>query len=59
MNLQEFKEKYNNAPYTMNEFAEGASLVIDAGTLSGLADNYLEAKEAFEAELTEVGIELG
>lgn len=59
MTFEEFKNKYNNAPYSLEEFANIASKLSDRFDISRRATEFLEAKERFERILNYEGMELG
>ena len=59
MTLKEFKEVYNLAPLSLEEFAEAAENVIDCPGLSASARVFLESQEDFELQLEYFGIEIG
>ena len=58
MKLVEFKDKFDGAPYTLAEFAEGARKIDDCEPLSSAATKYLSTLDDFEMEL-EKHIEIG
>lgn len=59
MKLEEYVEQYNEAPYELYEFAEGAVDVTDAPELSKAAQAYLEARRAFQIALSYADVEQG
>jgi hypothetical protein len=59
MKFFEFEEDYNNAPYDLEEFAQGAEDVEDKPELAQAANEFLKAKQAFEDALEDAGIEMG
>ena len=57
--IEEFVEEYSGAPYELHEVAEGAIEVEDCDDLVEAAQNFLDAKQAFENALEERGVLLG
>ena len=59
MKFVNFRENYDGAPISLEEFAFGAEQVDDNKRLSNAAKRYIEAQDEFELMLDEVGIEVG
>ena len=59
MTLEEFREEYNMAPYSLEEFADGAAGVVDCDGLANAADAFLTAKLQFEYMMDYYGVEVG
>lgn len=59
MNVKEFKEDYDGASISLEDFAYAASTVTDYGRLAYAANEFLRAKFKFEKELDDIGVELG
>lgn len=59
MTLEEFKEKYNEAPYMEYEFAEGMSDVTDCEELREAGKGYLRAMNNLHATLEKFDVEVG
>lgn len=57
--VKEFLEKYNYAPYDLEEIAELASEVTDDEDFAGAAKSFLERKQNFEMMLDNIGFEFG
>ncbi len=57
--LKEFREKYDGAPYSIDEVASIARHVKDCKTLKMAAKKYLEAEEEFLEKLKELDFEIG
>ena len=66
MTLEEYRTKYNEAPFDLDEFAE-AALTLDAVSGSGMdeeilqaaAHQYLKAKQNFQALLIAFRVHVG
>jgi acyl-CoA synthetase (AMP-forming)/AMP-acid ligase II len=68
MTLEEYRTKYNKAPFDLDEFAE-AALTLDAGVststrtdeevLQTAANMYLKAKQNFQALLIAFRVHVG
>jgi len=59
MKLTEYKDIYDCAPYTLEEFAQGAAELEDNLSLQRAAQQLLSAISAFESALEDAEIELG
>jgi hypothetical protein len=59
MTTDEFVEQYSGAPYDLEEFAQGASKVVDNERLKLAAETFLSAKAYFDSELEDAGVEQG
>jgi len=59
MIFSEYKEIYDHAPYTLEEFAEGAEEVEDNPALADAAKQFIRAKIIFENVLEDASIEMG
>lgn len=59
MTLEEFREEYNMAPYSLEDFADGAAGIEDCDDLANAADAFLTAKFAFESMMDYYGVEVG
>lgn len=59
MTSDEFVDKYDGAPYELEEFAQGAADVVDNQRLMVAAQAYLAAKAVFENELGTAGVQVG
>jgi len=59
MTFDEFEEDYNYAPFTLEEFAQGAETVEDNSHLREAAIHFLAAKEEFEDALIDANIVVG
>jgi hypothetical protein len=57
--LKKFAKDYNEAPYELQDFAEGASKVTDCPALANAANAYRKAREDFLSALEDQGIEIG
>lgn len=57
--LERYKQDYNEAPFDLQEFAEGATYVGDDKKLQAAAVSFLAAKKSFEAEMARVEVEVG
>lgn len=59
MTIEEFLEKFNYAPYDIEEIAELLSTISDNVDAANTAKYFLEAKENLEMVLDEIGFEPG
>lgn len=59
MNFNEFREKYNYAPFTISDIASMAAKLKDAKEVRQAAKQYLEAERRFEAVLEKNDFEIG
>jgi len=59
LTVDEFMEKFNGAPWDMEELAAKAARVTDNKELSGAARAYSLARRNLEAILEEIGYEFG
>jgi len=59
MTLEEFREKYDGAPYELYEFAYLASEVIDCKELALTGEAYLAAREQMQKMLQKYDVEQG
>jgi hypothetical protein len=59
LTLEQFRQKYNWAPYELHEFAQGAEDIVDCERLALAASKYLYWREQFKCLLEEHEIEVG
>ena len=59
MTLEEYKGEYHMAPFSLEDFAHGASAIEPHCSLSGAGQAFLDAMDDFVRELTKAGIEVG
>lgn len=59
MNIQEFLETYNYAPYDIEEIAEIITDNVDDPKIVRIAQEFLDREKDFENTLKNIGFEFG
>lgn len=59
LKLAKFVAEFNCAPLSIEEFAQGAELVVDSDRVSDAAKRFLDAQKDFLFVLQAHGVEIG
>lgn len=59
MTLDEYIDDYNQAPYDLTEFADGAKKIEDCPELADAAKAFLDAQRRFQDLLDAYDVEIG